>query len=87
MHNGIGSRQKKVSISSAAQGRLQTYNVPRFHHFHPRILPVSGSLLTLFAILCVELYVAKYKKCTAEVGAKQIGDQTWDVALLELKNS
>jgi len=49
------------------------------------IQPVSGSPPTLFGILCVEPILRNIRKCTVEAGAKQIGNQTWDVALFELK--
>ena len=74
--------KKKVTISSATQGRLQKYNV----------LPWAFIVFNQF--LAVRLHCSEYfvepilgniRKCTVDASGKQIGDQTWDVTLFELK--
>jgi len=50
---------------------------------HSRV--ASGSSLTLFSICFDELMLRNIRKCTVEVGARHIGDQTGDVVYFELE--
>ena len=85
-----GSKWRKIAVSSAAQGRLQSHNILRFQpgptsYFTSRI--DTDSPVSFFRKLFDEPMLRNLKKCTVEEGRRRTGDQTWDVSLHELDKS
>ena len=82
-----GSKWRKIVMSSAAQGRLQSHNILRFQ---PGPTSYSTSRIdtdspaSSFRILFDEPMLRNIKKCTVEEGRRRTGDQTWDVSLDKL---
>ena len=82
-----GSRWRKIAVSSASQGRLQSHNILRFQPG-----PTSYSFchvdtdspVSSFRVLFDEPMLRNIRKCTVEEGRRQTGDQTWNVSLQEL---
>ena len=82
-----GSKWRKIAVSFAAQGRLQSHNILRFQP-GPTSYSTSrvdtDSPVSAFRILFDEPMLRNIKKCTVEEGRRRTGDQTWDVSLHEL---
>ena len=82
-----GSKWRKIGVSSAAQGRLQSHNIRRFQP-GPTSYSTSRvdteSPVSAFRILFDEPMLRNIKKCTVEEGRRRTGIQTRDVSLHEL---
>ena len=82
-----GSKWRKIAVSSAAQGRLQSHNILRFQpgptsYSTNRV--DTDSPVSSFRMLFHEPMLRNIKKCTVEEGRRRTGDQIWDVSLHEL---
>ena len=74
-----GSKWRKISMSSAAQGRLQSHNILQFQpgstSYSTSRVDTDGPV-SLFRILFDEPMLRNIKKCTVEEGQRRTGDQT-----------
>ena len=83
-----GSKSRKIAVSSAAQGRLQSHNILRFQP-GPTSYSTSrvdtDSPVSVFRILFDKPMLRNIKKCAVAKRRRRTGDQTWDVSLHKLE--
>ena len=82
-----GSKWQNITVSSAAQGRLQSHTILQFQpgptSYSTSRVDTDSPVLS-FRILFDEPMLRNIKKCTVEKRPNQTGDQNWDVSLHEL---